>query len=123
VIVEKDRRKEFRKLSSQWAREHNQHRLRVCNPRKLETWNLRLDPDLSAFSRAVTFSAGRRAVARLGQLAVRPDAGLSVDAPEQAFIRMRHGWVGLGQDELRLPAQGRAEAGMIGIEAIGFLKR
>jgi hypothetical protein len=78
---------------------------------------------LPALPRAVALSAGRRAVARLGQLAVGTNASLSVDAPEQTFIRGRNGWVGFGEDELRLPAQGRAEARMIGVEAIGFLKR
>jgi hypothetical protein len=78
---------------------------------------------LSAFSRAVTFSARRRAVAGLGQLAVRADASLSVDAPEQAFIRRGHSRIRLGQDELCLPAQGGAKARMIGIEAVRFLNR
>jgi len=71
----------------------------------------------------VALSAGRRAVARLSQFAVGTDASLSVDAPEQTFIRGRNRWVGFGEDELRFPAQGRAEARMIGVEAIGFLKR
>jgi hypothetical protein len=71
----------------------------------------------------VALSAGRRAVARFSQLAVGPDASLCVDAPEQPFIRGRNGWVGFSEDELRFPAQGRAEVRMIGVEAIGFLKR
>jgi hypothetical protein len=47
---------------------------------------------------------------------------LGVDAPEQTFIRVRDGWVGLGKNELRLPAQSRAQIWMIGIEAIGLLR-
>ena len=78
---------------------------------------------LRAFPRPVALSVGRGAVARLSQLAIGTDASLSVDAPEQTFIRGRNGWVGFGEDELRLPAQGRAEVRMIGVEAIGFLKR
>ena len=78
--------------------------------------------NLSAFTRAVAFATRGRAVARLRQLAVRANAGLGVDAPEQAFIRMRDSRIGFGKDELRLPAQGRAEAGMFGVKAIGFLK-
>jgi hypothetical protein len=46
-----------------------------------------------------------------------------MDAPEQAFIRGRNSRIGLGENELRFPSQGRAEAGMVGVEAIGFLKR
>jgi hypothetical protein len=46
-----------------------------------------------------------------------------VNAPEQAFIRTWHGWIGFDEDELRFPAQGRAEIRMARVEAIGFLKR
>ena len=78
---------------------------------------------LSAFSRAVAFPARGRAVARLRQFAVGADASLGVDAPEQAFIRWRDGRIGLGEDELCFPAQGRAEIGMFGVETIGLVKR
>src|SRR5580700_2901424 len=78
---------------------------------------------LSAFSRAVAFPARGRAIPRLRQLAVRANASLSVDAPEQAFIRWRDGRVGLGEDELCFPAQCRAEIGMFSVETIGLLKR
>jgi hypothetical protein len=71
----------------------------------------------------MALSVGGRAVARFSQLAVGTDAGLSMDAPEQAFIRGRNSRIGLGENELRFPSQGRAEAGMVGVEAIGFLKR
>jgi hypothetical protein len=77
--------------------------------------------DLSAFSGAVTLASRGGAVARLRQFAVGADAGLGVDAPEQAFIRMRDGRIGFGKDELCLPAQSRAEIGMFGVEAIRFL--
>jgi hypothetical protein len=83
----------------------------------------RIYPYLSASTRAVTFSMRRRAATRFSQLAVRPDTGLGVDAPEQAFIRMRDGWVGLGEYELSLPAQGWTEVWMIGVEAIGLRDR
>jgi hypothetical protein len=71
----------------------------------------------------VTFSAGRRAIARLSQFAVRPDAGLSVDTPKQTFIGTRHGRIGLGKNKLRFPAQSWTKIRMIGVEAVGFLKR
>jgi hypothetical protein len=70
----------------------------------------------------VTFSTRGRAFARFRQFAVRPNAGLGVDAPEQAFIRVRDSWVGLGKNELRFPAQGWAQVWMISVKAIGFLK-
>jgi hypothetical protein len=78
---------------------------------------------LSTFSGAVAFSTGRRAVAGLRQFAVRPDAGLSVDAPEQTFIRVRDGWVGLGKNELGFPAESRAQVRVIGVKAIRFRDR
>src|SRR5271157_4169043 len=61
----------------------------------------------------------RRAVARLGQLAVGANAGLSVHAPEQAVVRRRHVGIVFRLDELTLPAQRRAEVFAVGIEAIG----
>src|SRR5207244_12697829 len=61
-------------------------------------------------------------MARTGfsQLAVRAGAGLSVKAPEQAIVRAGHSRVRLGENELALPAQRRAEVRMIGLEAIRF---
>ena len=58
------------------------------------------------------------ALAGLSQLAIRANAGLSVDAPEQAIVRARHGRVRLGENELALPAQRRTEVRMIGVKAI-----
>src|SRR5215831_7660835 len=53
----------------------------------------------------MTLPSGRRAVARLGEFAVRANACLGVHAPEQAVIRWRHSRVMLTADELLLPAQ------------------
>src|SRR5271157_593714 len=61
----------------------------------------------------------RRAVARLGQLAVGANAGLGVHAPEQAVVRWRHGGIVFCQYELALPTQSRAQVFAVGIEAIG----
>jgi len=60
------------------------------------------------------------ALAGLSQLAIRADAGLSVNAPEQAIVRAGHSRIRLGENELALPAQRRAEVRMIGVEAIRF---
>jgi hypothetical protein len=76
-----------------------------------------------ALPHAVALSAGGRALSRLGQLTVGSNASLRVDAPEQTFIRGRNSWIGLGENELRLPAQGRAQVRIIRIKAIGFLNQ
>ena len=67
--------------------------------------------------RAVAGASLLVAVAGFGEFAVRTDARLRIHAPVQAFIRGLHGRVGLGLDELSLPAQRCAEVGMRGVEA------
>src|SRR2546430_1794700 len=59
---------------------------------------------LSTLPRVVADAVRGAAVAGLSQLAIRANAVLGVDAPEQSFIRARHRGIGLGQDELPLPA-------------------
>src|SRR6202008_1765243 len=72
------------------------------------------------FPRAVTTSCLWGAVSGFGHVAVRSDAGLGVHAPEQAVIGTLHVGVGLGQDELTLPAQRGAQIRVIRIEAIAI---
>ena len=60
------------------------------------------------------------AVAGFGQLAVGTDAGLGVQAPEQAVVAGGHCGIGLGENELAFPTQGRTQVRMIGVKAIGF---
>src|SRR5579883_2956676 len=75
------------------------------------------------FSRSVLSRAGaafRGAQARLGQLAVRPDAGLGVHAPEQAVVRRLHPRVRFRGNELPLPAQRRTQIRIVRIEALAI---
>jgi len=65
----------------------------------------------------MTRSPARRAVARLGEHAIRTDAGLGVHAPEEAIVRRRHSRVVFDADELLLPAQRGAESFASGVEA------
>jgi len=60
---------------------------------------------LLTFPGAMTGAVLRAAIARLGEFAVGANAGLRVQAPEQALIGSRHRGVGLGKDKLALPAQ------------------
>jgi hypothetical protein len=64
-----------------------------------------LGPFLPAFPGAVTGAVLRVAIARLCQFAIGANAGLCVQAPEQALIASWDRGVGLGQDKLTLPAQ------------------
>jgi len=80
-------------------------------------------PRLPTLPRAVTGAARGRAVAGFGQLAVGPNAGLGMDAPEHAFVRRRDCRVRLRKNELRFPSQCGAEVRMTGIEASGFRNR
>jgi len=73
------------------------------------------------FPRAVALATGGRAVAWFGEVTIRSDAGLGMQTPEQAIIRLRNRWVWLGQDELSFPPQRRAKIGMVRIEAIPIL--
>src|ERR1700739_2996441 len=75
---------------------------------------------LLTFTRAVTRARLRVAVAGFGYFAVRSDAGLGVQAPEQAIVGALYIGVGLGQDELTLPAQRGAQIRVIRIEAIAI---
>src|SRR5579862_7326070 len=69
----------------------------------------------------MTAAAIRTAIARLGQFAIGADAGLRVQTPEKAVIACRYRRIGLGQNELALPAQRGAQVRIVGIEAFRFL--
>ncbi len=69
----------------------------------------------------MTGSVLRTAIPRLGQFAIRANAGLCVQAPEKAVIANRHRGIGFGKDELALPAQRWTEVRIIGVEAVQFL--
>ena len=64
-----------------------------------------LGPILPAFPGAMTGAVLRVAIAWLCQFAIGTNAGLCVQAPEQALIRSRYRGIGLGKDELAFPAQ------------------
>ena len=53
----------------------------------------------------MTGSVLRAAIAWLRQFAIGANARLCVQAPEQALIASRNRGIGLGEDELTLPAQ------------------
>jgi hypothetical protein len=65
----------------------------------------------------MTLATRRGAISRLGQLAIRTDAGLGVEAPEQAIVGRRDRRVLVHADELLLPPQGCAQGFATGIEA------
>ena len=69
----------------------------------------------------MTGAAFRPAVAGFGQIAVRADAGLGVDAPEQAIVARWHARIGFRENELAFPAKRGAEVGVIDAEAIRSL--
>src|ERR671925_1443434 len=75
---------------------------------------------LTTFTCAMARAVFGIALTGFSQLAIRADAGLGVNAPEQAIVRARHSRVRLGKNELPLPAQRRTEVRMIGVETIGF---
>lgn len=68
----------------------------------------------------MTDAGFRAAIAGLGKFTIGTDAGLAVKAPEEAIIAGWHGWIRLSQNELTFPAQGRAEVGMMNVEALRF---
>jgi hypothetical protein len=68
----------------------------------------------------MTGSAFRIAVSGFCQRAIRTDARLSMDAPEQAVVAWRHADIGFGKNELAFPAQRRAQVRMMNVEAIRF---
>lgn len=68
----------------------------------------------------MTGPAFRIAVSGFCQRAVRTDACLSMDAPEQSVVARRHARIGFGKNELALPAQRQAQVRMTGIEAIRY---
>jgi hypothetical protein len=74
-----------------------------ANPEQKDAQNL--GPMLPAFPGAMTGAVLRVAIARLGQFAIGANAGLCVQAPEQALIASRYRGIGLGKDELAFPAQ------------------
>jgi len=74
-----------------------------ANPQQKDAQNL--GAILPAFPGAMTGAVLRDAIARLGQFAIGANAGLRVQAPEQALIASRYRGIGLGKDELTLPAQ------------------
>jgi hypothetical protein len=55
------------------------------------------------------------ALARLGQSAIRPNAGLRMHAPEQALGTGLHDGIRFGGEKLLFPAEARAEIRMSGI--------
>jgi len=69
----------------------------------------------------MTCTALRTAVARLGQFAIRSNAGLCVQAPEKAIIAGGHRRIVLSQNELAFPTQVGTQVRMAGIETIRFL--
>ena len=77
---------------------------------------------LPTFSCPMAPAALRTAIARLRQFAIGTDAGLGVQAPEQAVVAGGHRRIGLGQNELAFPAQRRTQVRMIGVEAFRFLE-
>src|SRR5450759_1831366 len=70
-----------------------------------------------ALSRPVALAKRGRAHGRLGLDAVRADAGLRVHAPEAGVAGALRAGIGLGADELSLPAQSRAQVRMLHVEA------
>jgi len=54
--------------------------------------------------RLVTIPIGRTAAAGFRDFSVWPDAVLSMKAPEQSFIRVRHTRIVVREDELSLPS-------------------
>jgi hypothetical protein len=72
---------------------------------------------LSAFSSTVAGAAFRAAIAGLGHFAIRSNAGLRMQAPEQAIVAGRNCNIGLCENELPLPPERRAQVRMICVEA------
>src|SRR5260370_15224668 len=73
-----------------------------------------------ALSGAVAFTIFCAAIARLGQLAVRPNTSLCVHAPEEPIIASRHAGVAFGQDVQPFPTQRWAEIRMMNVQTFGF---
>src|SRR5436853_5887092 len=71
-------------------------------------------------TRTVAGAVTGYATDRFGELAVRADAGLRVDAPEVAVARRRHRGVVFNLNEHSLPAQPRAQVWVMYVEAFGF---
>src|SRR5690348_14403267 len=63
----------------------------------------------------------RPAIARLGELAVRPNAGLSVHTPEVAVVARRHRRIRLNVEVDPLPTQRRTQVRMVRVEALPFV--
>src|SRR5580765_3837117 len=61
------------------------------------------------------------AVAGLGELSIRPDAGLRYAAPEQAIAGAGDGRVRIGPDVLALPVKRGAQPLAVSIEAIRYV--
>ncbi len=59
------------------------------------------------------------AIAGLGQFSIRSNAGLSMNAPEQAIAGSGQARVQISDDELPFPAEGWTEIGMASVETIG----
>jgi hypothetical protein len=78
------------------------------------------DLPLPTFPGAVADAVLRAAIAWLGQFPIGANAGLRMQAPEQALIRSLYGGIWLGMNELAFPAQSRTEIRMIGVEAFRF---
>src|SRR5579872_4333478 len=82
-------------------------------------WQLRsenLELPSPALPAAVALAQRKRAGARLGNAAVRANAGLGVDAPVVAVVGALHRWVWFGIIELTLPAQPWAQVGILRVE-------
>src|SRR4030088_2483472 len=75
---------------------------------------------LATGSCSVARASLRATVAWFSEIAVRADASLSVEAPEQTVVRARHGRIRFGKDKLTFPAERRAEIRVVGIESIGL---
>ena len=69
----------------------------------------------------MTAAALRTAIAGLGQYTIGTNAGLCVQAPKETIIAGRHRRIGLGEDELALPAQRRTQVRMIDVETFSVV--
>jgi hypothetical protein len=65
----------------------------------------------------MTVATTRTAVAWFCQFAVRSDASLRVQTPEQAVVARLHSFIVRGGNELSLPPQSGTEVGMVDVEA------
>ena len=68
----------------------------------------------------IASSFRRRALPRLGEFAIRSQAGLSEHTPVMMIVSRWYGRVGLGHDEQALPVQTMAQIRVIDVKAFSF---